>query len=141
MSWSDAKKARAESEFFRLKDDGDEATIIIAGEPRVVKRQGMKGGETTRFYIPIIHKGVLKTWDVGGQMLDKIASIPKGGLGERFTVTRRGKANDTNTTYDVIAKPLSAEDADRLARSGLLAKAGGLPSDAGADTGDDTIPF
>ena len=141
MSWKDSKDARAGAEFFRLKDDGDHGTIIVVGEPRVVKRRGMMGGDATRYYLPVLTPGGLKTWDMSGKTLDVLAAIPDGGFGERFVVTRRGKAGDTNTVYEITPKPLSAEEKDRLVRSGkLLADSGIAPGDQ-VDGEDDTIPF
>ena len=141
MSWSDARRARAESEFFRLKDDGDTAWIIIAGEPSVVKRQGMKGGESVRYYLPVITPGGLKTWDMSGKTFDVVAAVPKGGFGERFTVTRHGKAGSTETTYSLDPKPLSDDERDRLAKSGLLLKAAQQQDARDAGGVDDMIPF
>lgn len=147
MSWTDSKKARAETAYFKLQNDGDKASLIIVGEPSPVKRTGMKGGVITRYALPVVDKVGLKTWDCSGKTLDVVAALPNGGLGERYTVTRKGAANDPNTTYVFTPKPLLEVERTRLAASGLLERGAvhtpppaAEPLDADADA-EDTIPF
>lgn len=141
MSWADSRTERAKSAFFRLLDNGDTANIVVAGEPTVVKRQGMRGGEVTRFHVPVIVGGEVKTWDMSGKTLDQLAAFEGGGLGLCFTVKRVGGKGDTNTVYVLKEKKLSLEDRERLAASGLLAKATIPPGGTPDEEEDDALPF
>lgn len=141
MTWDDSDRARAEADFLRLPEDGNTATVVFVGEPKVVKRAGMRGGEVIRFYLPVLYHKGLKTWDVSGKTLDVIKALPNRGLGERYVITRHGAKGSSATAYALEVKPLSEDEQKHFTASGYMRAPDVPPAGQAGDDDDDSIPF
>ena len=134
MTWESAKKEKAKSGFVVLKEDGQTTNVTFLSEPSPVRRPGLRGPETLRFYFYVYEDGEIKTLDTSGETLGRIENLPEHGLYQRFTMTRHGVPGDKKTWYEFTAKPLS--DAERKYLVETI-----LPSLEEKDVGDDVVPF
>lgn len=140
MTWQDTEKALQESNFFKLKADGDNAEITFVGEPRPIVKAGKQGNPTKRYYISVYFNGEVVTWDCSKDTIGRIASLPSRGYGQRFKVTRHGKPDDQKTFYTFEEKPLNPKEAKWLAGSGFLEPVASAVAGAVEDD-DGVIPF
>lgn len=104
MSFADCDKKIGGGVFFSLKDNGEQAVIVILGEPRP-RVSVYQGKERTQAVFPIMTVDGVKVWATGAKVYRNIRDnfIPYSRAALR--VVRHGDKGDMNTVYEL--KPVN----------------------------------
>ena len=116
MSYDDCDRV-AEGRFINLKDDGDEITFLIIGEP-VSFLSKSNFGPRTRYLFPIECDGELRVWGCGKTDYKELSELKDQFANHSVSVTRHGKARSMKTTYTYSLNPDT--DADTKSRGSIV---------------------
>ena len=155
MSWEQAakraKEVQSDGKYLTLKDDGDNATVAVIGEPVEFKRAFVDGKyitdpaaiaqsgakPQTRFRITVWRPGSSEpqTFEATPAVVGDVAKYETQLGTHLFKLTRFGAAKSTGTFYTF--EPERALTGDELAQLASL----GAPSQPAPAAGASAMPF
>lgn len=141
MGFTECDDAMGSGMFFSLPDDGDTATLKLMGEPE--PREGsFKNKPRTQYVFPVVSEDGLQLWTVGARLYRRLRDGYKKYKAGALKVTRHGKKDSQQTTYDLqpckLHKKLAGYVKDVSLRE--VAEIMKPPADVPAQPKDD-IPF
>jgi len=134
MGYTESDQAAESGAFVRLKDDGEAVVLLLMVEPEPVLKAGFRGQKARRYYFPVLMDGSPAILDASKQAYLEIADKTARKIPAKITLTRRGRAGNSKTTYEAKAEKPTKSD-DQLTADGDLVKA------CRELLSDDTIPF
>ena len=107
MTFKESDESMAGGLFLQLEDDGDSVTVIFVGEP-IPRESEFKGKSRKQFCFPVVSEAGLGVWTVGVKRYKQLRDSWKSATKAAVLITRKGKAGDTQTTYEFGPRAIPA---------------------------------